>query len=115
LVGLPNFQITTHDRGRSPAVFGETRARVRPSFRSCYLYNELTYITSSPGTFGYIITRGIDGKHLGMQPSSQAIRKQLKRVLAHTLFTNSKRYPVLLAYIVEQTLLGNGSQLKNAL
>jgi hypothetical protein len=47
-----------------------------------------------------------------MQPSSQAIRKQLKRVLAHTLFTNSKRYPVLLAYIVEQTLLGNGSQLK---
>jgi hypothetical protein len=54
----------------------------------------------------------IDRKHLGMQPSSQAIRKQLKRVLAHKLFTNSKRYPVLLAYIVEQTLLGNGSQLK---
>jgi hypothetical protein len=28
------------------------------------------------------------------------------------LFTNSKRYPVLLAYTVEQTLLGNASELK---
>ena len=41
-----------------------------------------------------------------------AIREQLNRLLAHSLFTNSKRYPVLLAYTVEQTLLGKGSELK---
>jgi hypothetical protein len=40
------------------------------------------------------------------------VREQLNRLLAHTLFSNSKRYPVLLAYIVEQTLLGNASCLK---
>jgi len=40
------------------------------------------------------------------------VREQLKRLLAHALFTNSKRYPVLLAYVVEQTLLGNASELK---
>jgi hypothetical protein len=41
-----------------------------------------------------------------------AVREQLKRLLAHPLFTNSKRYPVLLAYAVEQKLLGNASELK---
>jgi hypothetical protein len=41
-----------------------------------------------------------------------AVREQLKRLLAHPLFTNSKRYPVLLAYTVEQTLLGNAGGLK---
>lgn len=41
-----------------------------------------------------------------------AIREQLRRVLAHSLFANSKRYPVLLAYTVEQTLLGNSADLK---
>jgi hypothetical protein len=41
-----------------------------------------------------------------------AVREQLKRLLAHPLFTNSKRYPVLLAYTVEQTLLGNAGVLK---
>jgi len=40
------------------------------------------------------------------------IRQQLKRLLAHPLLTNSKRYPVLLAYTVEQALLGNASELK---
>lgn len=40
------------------------------------------------------------------------IREQLRRILAHPLFTNSKRYPVLLAYTVEQTLDGNGGELK---
>jgi hypothetical protein len=29
------------------------------------------------------------------------VREQLNRLLAHPLFTNSKRYPVLLAYTVE--------------
>jgi hypothetical protein len=41
-----------------------------------------------------------------------AIREQLERLLAHPLFSNSKRYPVLLAYTVEETLQGNGSELK---
>ncbi len=45
-------------------------------------------------------------------PEAEAIRAQLNRLLAHSLFTNSKRYPVLLAYAVEQTLLGNATDLK---
>src|ERR1700721_2068537 len=45
-------------------------------------------------------------------PNPVAVREQLKRLLAHQLFTNSKRYPVLLAYTVEQTLLGNAGELK---
>ncbi|HWE84905.1 MAG TPA: hypothetical protein VG267_08165 [Terracidiphilus sp.] len=40
------------------------------------------------------------------------IREQLNRLLAHPLFANSKRYPALLAYAVEQTLLGHASELK---
>jgi hypothetical protein len=40
------------------------------------------------------------------------IREQLERLLVHPLFANSKRYPALLAYAVEQTLLGNSSELK---
>src|ERR1700694_1616516 len=40
------------------------------------------------------------------------VREQLNRLLAHPLFTNSKRYPVLLAYPVEQALLGNAGELK---
>jgi hypothetical protein len=41
-----------------------------------------------------------------------AVREQLARLLAHPLFANSKRYPALLAYTVEQTLLGNAAELK---
>jgi len=41
-----------------------------------------------------------------------AIREQLERLVAHPLFANSKRYPALLSYVVEQTLLGNASELK---
>src|SRR5579875_1276906 len=48
----------------------------------------------------------------GYGPDPDAVREQLKRVLAHPSFTNSKRYPVLLAYTVEQTLLGNGGELR---
>jgi len=40
------------------------------------------------------------------------VREQLQRLLGHPLFANSKRYPALLAYAVEQTLLGNASELK---
>ncbi len=45
-------------------------------------------------------------------PHAVVIHEQLRRLVAHPLFTNSKRYPVLLTYIVEQTLLGNASELK---
>lgn len=45
-------------------------------------------------------------------PEAAAIREQLERLLTHPLFSNSKRYPVLLAHVVEQTLRGNGADLK---
>jgi hypothetical protein len=45
--------------------------------------------------------------------SEQAlVREQLKQILAHPLFKHSKRYPTMLRYVVEQTLLGNVDQLK---
>ena len=40
------------------------------------------------------------------------VREQLMQILAHPLFNQSKRYPVMLRYVVEQTLLGNVDQLK---
>ncbi len=40
------------------------------------------------------------------------VRQQLERLVAHPLFANSKRYPVLLAYVIEQTLLGSAADLK---
>jgi hypothetical protein len=45
-------------------------------------------------------------------PEPAAIREQLQRLLAHPLFAHSKRYPALLSYAVEQTLLGNAGELK---
>ena len=45
-------------------------------------------------------------------PDSAAIREQLQRLLTHPFFANSKRYPALLAYVVEQTLQGNAVELK---
>jgi hypothetical protein len=45
-------------------------------------------------------------------PDPASVREQLERLLGHPLFANSKRYPALLAYVVEQTLLGNAADLK---
>ncbi|MGA9672966.1 MAG: hypothetical protein WBQ94_27360 [Terracidiphilus sp.] len=45
-------------------------------------------------------------------PTAIAVRQQLERLLAHPLFSNSKRYPALLAHTVEQTLKGNSTELK---
>jgi hypothetical protein len=42
----------------------------------------------------------------------KAIQEQLERILANPLFRNSKRYPNLLRYVVEQTLQGQTSPLK---
>lgn len=44
--------------------------------------------------------------------SPALVREQLRRLLEHPLFLHSKRYPVLLAYIVERTLEGRGGELK---
>jgi hypothetical protein len=41
-----------------------------------------------------------------------AIRKQLERMLENPLFKKSKRYPNLLRYVVERTLEGDPSELK---
>jgi hypothetical protein len=43
---------------------------------------------------------------------SAAVREQLERILASPLFRNSKRYPSLLRYVVEQALEGHSSELK---
>ena len=48
----------------------------------------------------------------GPQTDALKVREQLDRLLAHPLFANSKRYPALLGYTVEQTLLGNAGELK---
>jgi hypothetical protein len=48
----------------------------------------------------------------GLVPDAASAREQLNRLLVHPLFSNSKRYPALLAYVVEQALLGNGAELK---
>lgn len=50
-------------------------------------------------------------------PSEFGVRRaevveQLDRILASPLFRNSKRYPSLLRYVVEQTLEGHGHELK---
>ena len=50
--------------------------------------------------------------HNEVTSNAALVREQLNRLLAHPLFTNSKRYPVLLAYTVEQALLGNAGELK---
>ena len=47
-----------------------------------------------------------------LEPNAALVREQLRRLLAHPLFTNSKRYPVLLAYTVEQALAGNAGALR---
>ena len=46
-------------------------------------------------------------------PNPVLIREQLRRILGHPLLTNSKRYLVLLAYTVEQTLDGNAGEFKS--
>ncbi|HMG86917.1 MAG TPA: hypothetical protein VK574_14390 [Terracidiphilus sp.] len=53
-----------------------------------------------------------DVEEPGTVSEPAAIREQLQRLLAHPLFANSKRYPALLAYTVEETLKGNAAELK---
>src|ERR1700761_6307308 len=43
------------------------------------------------------------------------VRRQMERLLETTHFKNSRRYPALLTYIVEETLEGRGEFLKERL
>lgn len=45
----------------------------------------------------------------------EAVYTQLELLLAHPLFSQSKRYPTLLRFVVEQTLGGNADQVKERL
>ncbi len=45
----------------------------------------------------------------------EAVRAQLELLLTHPLFFQSKRYPALLRFVVEQTLEGNADQIKERL
>jgi hypothetical protein len=49
------------------------------------------------------------------ETDQKAIREQLNRILAHESFCHSRRYPMLLRHLVEQTLLGNTDKLKERL
>jgi hypothetical protein len=58
-----------------------------------------------------------EGQHPGdWLPATEADRKavlsQMERMLANPLFCNSKRYPALLRFLVEQALAGNDALLK---
>jgi hypothetical protein len=53
--------------------------------------------------------------HPASEAERKSVRQQLERVLASPLFRNSKRYPALLRFVVEQSLDGNEDQLKERL
>src|SRR5690242_4331054 len=46
------------------------------------------------------------------QEEQQLIRDELARLLKSRHFSNSRRYPALLSYIVEKTLVGRTEELK---
>src|ERR1700722_6386418 len=54
----------------------------------------------------------INGRSLQVQPSQDEVRDQLGRILASPLFKNSRHYPALLRFIVEETLENRSSHLK---
>jgi hypothetical protein len=52
-------------------------------------------------------------KHIVLTDAERAaIQRQLERMLSNPLFKNSRRYPALLRYVVEHTLEGRTSELK---
>jgi hypothetical protein len=59
---------------------------------------------------GTIATR--DEGHPRATPDREAVLRELQEVLASHHFCNSKRYPAMLKYIVENTLAGNSEHLK---
>ena len=63
-----------------------------------------------PGTITPPPPRSVD--LAGPRPAERSIREQLDRILTHSLFANSKRYPGLLRYVVEQNLGNPSHELK---
>lgn len=61
----------------------------------------------------------VEQQHAGWIPTSEAdraaVRAELERLVESALFRNSRRYPALLQYLVEQTLAGNEAALKERL
>jgi hypothetical protein len=54
----------------------------------------------------------VTGSEEGVRPGSEEVRIQLARLLASPLFHHSKHYPSFLRYVVNETLDGHGSHLK---
>ncbi len=54
----------------------------------------------------------VNGRSLQVQPGHDEVRDQLGRILASPLFKNSRHYPALLRFIVEETLENRSSHLK---
>ncbi len=54
----------------------------------------------------------LDGWHPQTPQECDAVLRELQNILASPHFSNSKRYPALLKYIVEHTLAGKSDQLK---
>jgi hypothetical protein len=54
----------------------------------------------------------VNGAAVRVQPSREEIRNQLALMLASPLFKNSRHYPALLRYVVEETLEGRQGHLK---
>src|SRR5580693_2014398 len=54
----------------------------------------------------------VSGRSLQVQPGQDEVRDQLIRILASPLFKNSRHYPALLRFIVEETLENRSSHLK---
>jgi hypothetical protein len=61
-----------------------------------------TIVRSEPGL----------GRADEIQPHPEAVREQLTRMLGSPLFRNSRHYPNLLRYVVEETLEGRAGHLK---
>jgi hypothetical protein len=61
------------------------------------------------------VTASFPGRELWIPVSSEEkeeVARVLHEVLLHPMFSNSKRYPTLLRYVVEQTLEGRGEEIK---
>jgi hypothetical protein len=54
----------------------------------------------------------VNGRSLQVQPNQDEVRDQLGRILGSPLFKNSRHYPALLRFIVEETLENRNSHLK---
>jgi len=47
-----------------------------------------------------------------VEPSEAEVREQLNRLLANPFFSNSKRFPMFLRFVVDHTLAGDAKNIK---